>query len=55
VVIRSEDQEVDSRPGRMTVASTYYNVYQRTDFLKEGRKVIFVMVLSCDCLLKQSS
>lgn len=51
VVIRSEDQEVDSRGGRMTVASTFYNVYQRTDFLKERRKVVSVMVLSYDFVL----
>lgn len=49
VVIRSEDQEVDSRGGRITVASTFYNVYQRTDFMKERRKVVFVTVVSWIC------
>jgi hypothetical protein len=39
VVVRSEDQEVESRGGRITVANTFYNVYSRTDFLKERRKV----------------
>ena len=55
VVIRSEGQEVDSRGGRITVASTFYNVYQRTDFLKERRKVVFVMASSCDFMLTQLS
>ena len=55
VVIRSEDQEVDSRGGRMTVASTFYNVYQRTDFMKERRKVVSVTISFCDFVLKQSS
>ena len=53
VVIRSEDQEVESRGARMTVASTFYNVYQRTDFLKERRKVVFTTVLSYDVSLTQ--
>ena len=55
VVIRSEDQEVESRGGRITVASTFYNVYPRKDFMKERRKVVFEMVLSCDFVLTQSS
>lgn len=55
-VIRSEDQEVDSRGGgRITVASTFYNVYQRTDFMKERRKVVFETVLTCDFVLTRSS
>ena len=51
LVIRSKDQGVDLRGGRMTVASTYYNVYSRKDFMKERRKVVFIMVLSCDFVL----
>ena len=51
VVIRSEDQEVDSRGGRMTIASTYYNVYSRKDFMKERRKVVFITVSPCDFML----
>lgn len=39
IVVRSEEQEVDCRGGRMTVANTFYNVYSRKDFMKERRKV----------------
>jgi len=55
VVIRSEDQEVDSRGGRMIVASTFYNVYSRKDFMKERRKVVSVTISFCDFGLTQSS
>jgi hypothetical protein len=55
VVIRAEDQEVESRGGRMTVASTFYNVYQRTDFMKERRKVVSTTNSFCDLVLTQSS
>jgi len=43
VVIRSEDQEVETRGGRMTLASTFYNVYPRMGFMGERRKVVFVI------------
>lgn len=33
--------EVESRSGKVTVAQTYYNVYQRTAFLQEGKKVSY--------------
>jgi len=39
IVLRSQEREVESRGGRTTFARTYYNVYQRTDFMKEARKV----------------
>lgn len=39
VVLCSEDQEVESRGGRTTIARTYFNVYQRTAFLQEQKKV----------------
>jgi hypothetical protein len=35
----SEEQEVETKKGRITFARTYYNVYQRTEFLKEKNKV----------------
>ena len=40
VALRADEQEVESRGGRATVARTYFNVYQRTMFLKESKKVI---------------
>ncbi len=39
VVLRSEEREVESRGGRTTYARVYFNVYQRTAFLQEPRKV----------------
>jgi hypothetical protein len=39
VVLCSEDQEVESRHGKTTVAKTFFNVYQRTAFLQEQKKV----------------
>jgi protein ECT2 len=39
VALRDEEREVESKGGRITVARTYYNVYQRTAFLKEPKKV----------------
>lgn len=43
VILRSDDTEVESRSGKVTVARTYYNVYQRTAFLQEIKKVpIFI-------------
>lgn len=40
VVLCSEEREVESRGGRTTYARTYFNVYQRTAFLQEPRKVV---------------
>lgn len=34
-----DDFEVDSRGGRVTTARTYYNIYTRTPFLQEPKKV----------------
>ncbi|KAG6903484.1 hypothetical protein C0995_005507 [Termitomyces sp. Mi166 len=39
VVLRADEQEVESKMGRVTVARTYFNVYQRTAFLQEAKKV----------------
>ena len=39
VVLCADDQEVESRSGRTTIARTYFNVYQRTAFLQEAKKV----------------
>ena len=39
VVLCSDEQEVECRSGRTTLARTYYNVYQRTAFLQEPKKV----------------
>ncbi len=39
VVLQSEEVEVESKNGRVTAARTYYNVYQRTAFLQEIKKV----------------
>jgi hypothetical protein len=39
VVLCAEEQEVESKRGRVTLARTYFNVYQRTSFLKEAKKV----------------
>lgn len=38
VVLCSDEQEVESRSGRITRARTYYNVYQRSAFLQEPKK-----------------
>jgi len=39
VVLCSEEQEVECRHGKITIARTYFNVYQRTAFLQEQKKV----------------
>jgi len=39
VVLKSEELEVDSRGIRTTHATTFFNVYQRTPYLGEPRKV----------------
>lgn len=39
VVLRAEEREVENRGGRVTMAKTYFNVYTRTAFLQEAKKV----------------
>ena len=39
VAHRGEEKEVEAKHGRVTYARSYFNVYQRTDFLKEAKKV----------------
>jgi len=39
VVLSSAEREVESRSGRTTSARTYFNVYQRTAYLSEPKKV----------------
>ena len=39
VALKSEELEVDSRGNRSTDATTFFNVYQRTSYLGEPRKV----------------
>ncbi|KAG6821575.1 hypothetical protein H0H93_000084 [Arthromyces matolae] len=43
VVLRADEQEVESKMGRVTMARTYYNVYQRTAFLQEPKKTKIVV------------
>ncbi|TDL29908.1 hypothetical protein BD410DRAFT_811372 [Rickenella mellea] len=51
VVLCAEDREVESRAGRVTIARTYFNVYQRTSFLKEPKRktkvVVHIDALGC--------
>ena len=44
VALVSKEQEVEARGGKVQIARTYWNVYQRTMFLKETRKVGFSRV-----------
>jgi hypothetical protein len=39
VVLCADEQEVESKSGRVVIARTYFNVYQRTAFLQELKKV----------------
>lgn len=39
VVLRSEMMEVEAKRGKTVCAKAYYNVYQRTAFLQEAKKV----------------
>ena len=39
IVLRSEEREVENRGGYITYARTYFNVYTRTNFLQEPKKV----------------
>ncbi|KAJ7068443.1 RhoGEF domain-containing protein [Mycena amicta] len=43
VVLRADEMEVESKGGRVTIARTYYNVYQRTAFLQEAKKTKIVV------------
>lgn len=43
VVLCADEHEVESRGGRVTMARTYFNVYQRTAFLQEPKKTKIVM------------
>ncbi|KAI5117382.1 hypothetical protein M0805_009072 [Coniferiporia weirii] len=43
VALRADEQEVESRGGKVTIARTYFNVYQRTTFLKEAKKTKIVL------------
>jgi hypothetical protein len=39
VAVRSEEVEIESKGGRTTQATTFYNLYARTPYLGEARKV----------------
>jgi hypothetical protein len=39
VVLCADEQDVESKAGRVVIARTYFNVYQRTAFLQEPKKV----------------
>jgi hypothetical protein len=41
VVLCADEREVESRGGKVSTARTYFNVYQRTAFLQETKKVCF--------------
>ena len=43
VVLCSSEREVEARAGRVTLARTYFNVYQRTAYLGEPKKVCFII------------
>ncbi|KAI0082531.1 hypothetical protein K474DRAFT_1655326 [Panus rudis PR-1116 ss-1] len=43
VTLYAEEREVESRGGKVTFAKTYFNVYQRTAFLKEAKKTKVVL------------
>ncbi|KAH7887610.1 hypothetical protein F5I97DRAFT_1861578 [Phlebopus sp. FC_14] len=43
VVLCADEREVEVRGGRMTLARTFFNVYQRTAFLQESKKTKIVM------------
>ncbi|THH09714.1 hypothetical protein EW146_g8604, partial [Bondarzewia mesenterica] len=43
VALRGEEREVEAKKGRVTIARTYFNIYQRTDFLKETKKTKVVV------------
>ncbi|KAA1466780.1 hypothetical protein DENSPDRAFT_767026 [Dentipellis sp. KUC8613] len=43
IALRAEEREVESKGGRVTFARTYYNLYQRTAFLRETKKTKVVV------------
>ncbi|KAI0035678.1 hypothetical protein K488DRAFT_42843, partial [Vararia minispora EC-137] len=43
VTLQAEEKEVESRGGRVTIARTYFHVFQRTSFLKEAKKTKVVV------------
>ncbi|KZV72156.1 hypothetical protein PENSPDRAFT_371983 [Peniophora sp. CONT] len=43
VTLEAEEREVETRVGKVTVARTYFHVYQRTSFLREERKTKVVV------------
>jgi protein ECT2 len=43
VLLRAEEREVETRGGRITIARTYFNIYERTAFLKEAKKTKVVL------------
>lgn len=45
VLLCAEDQEVETRGGKVTIAKTYFNIYQRTAFLQEKMKVNMFQLL----------
>ena len=49
VILRADEQEVESRSGRVTLARTYFNVYQRTAFLQEPKKVCLFSITNTLC------
>lgn len=58
VLLCAEDREVENRGGKITRARTYFNVYQRTAFLKEEKKVCSDFATHrievCACLLRRT-
>jgi hypothetical protein len=48
VVLCADEREVESKGGRVTLARTYFNVYQRTAFLQESKKVKSNIITSLD-------
>ncbi|KAF9569107.1 hypothetical protein CPC08DRAFT_289376 [Agrocybe pediades] len=48
VVLCADEQEVECRSGRATLARTYFNVYQRTAFLQEPKKTKVVVHIDRD-------
>ncbi|VDB90118.1 unnamed protein product [Peniophora sp. CBMAI 1063] len=43
VTLEAEEREVEARAGRVTIARTYFHVYQRTSFLREDKKTKVVV------------
>lgn len=46
MVLCAEERDVEHRGGKVTRATTFFNVYQRTAFLKEPKKVGLVRNIS---------